>query len=67
MASRKVYADDDITKRGPSGFADEVLSRIAELYAIEADIRGQSSGVESQESQGQSGPPWSLLSGSHWI
>ena len=50
---RKFY---EIAKSSPGGFADEVLSRIAELYAIEADIRGQSVDIRSQERQARAGP-----------
>jgi transposase len=46
----------DIAKRGPAPIADEVLRRIAELYAIEANIRGQTAEVRHAVRQVESRP-----------
>lgn len=46
----------DIAKRGPAPIADEVLRRIAELYAIEDNIRGQSAEVRRAVRQVESRP-----------
>lgn len=52
-ARRKFY---DIAKNSPGGFAEEVLKRIAELYAIEDDIRGTSVALRTSERQARAGP-----------
>lgn len=52
-ARRKFY---DIAKNSPGGFADEVLKRISELYAIEEDIRGTSVALRTTERQARAGP-----------
>ena len=52
-ARRKFY---DIAKNNPGGFAGEALKRIAELYAIEDDIRGTSIARRTSERQARAGP-----------
>ena len=52
-ARRKFY---EIAKSKPGGFADEVLNRIGELYAIETEIRGQCVDVRTAERQARAGP-----------
>ena len=52
-ARRKFY---DIAKKNQGGFADEVLNRIAQLYAIEEAIRGKSVECRTAERQARAGP-----------
>ena len=52
-ARRKFY---EIAKNSPGGFAEEVLQRIAELYAIEDSIRGTSVALRTSERQARAGP-----------
>jgi hypothetical protein len=58
---RKLF---DIEKAGSAPIAREGLQRIAQLYAIEADIRGQSAEARQAERQARSAPliaemkPW---------
>lgn len=52
-ARRKFY---DIAKTSPGGFAEQVLNQIAELYAIEDDIRGSSVSLRTAERQARAGP-----------
>jgi hypothetical protein len=54
----------DLAKGGSAPIATEALRRIGELYAIEADIRGQSAELRAAARQDRSGPlvddlkPW---------
>lgn len=57
-ARRKFY---DIAKNNPGGVADELLSRIAQLYAIEEDIRGQSIDIRTAQRQARAGPLVAIL------
>src|SRR5690606_638589 len=50
---RKFY---DLTQTGPAPLAAEALQRIAALYAIEADIRGQPPDERSTARQARAGP-----------
>jgi transposase len=46
----------DLAKGGSAPIATEALRRIGELYAIEADIRGQTAGLRAAARQDRSGP-----------
>jgi hypothetical protein len=46
----------DLAKGGSAPIADEILARIAQLYAAEADIRGQSPDARRQARQARSAP-----------
>jgi transposase len=50
---RKFY---DLTQAGPAPLAEEALQRIAALYAIEADIRGQPPDERKTARQARAGP-----------
>lgn len=50
---RKFY---DLTQAGPAPLAEQALQRIAALYAVEADIRGQSPDRRKTTRQARAGP-----------
>ena len=52
-ARRKFF---DLAKGGTAPIADEILARISQLYAVEADIRGQSADARRQARQARSAP-----------
>lgn len=52
-ARRKFF---DLAKGGTAPIADEILARIGQLYAVEADIRGQSADARRQARQARSAP-----------
>ena len=52
-ARRKFF---DLAKGGTAPIADEILARISQLYAVEADIRGQSADARRQARRARSAP-----------